>query len=290
MLKKRLIATLIVRDGIVVQSIGFRRYLPVGRPEVAIEYLNHWGIDEIILLDISASKDHSRKQYDFIEKISRTCFVPLTCGGGIDSIGDISSLLKYGADKVAVNSAALHDPDLIARAAKVFGKQCIVVSIDVSGADFCDYRVYDSVCGRTTAFDPVSLARKVEVLGAGEIYLTSVDRDGFKAGFDLQLIDQVAKSVNIPVIASGGAGNPGHILEVFNRTSASAVAAANFFHFAEHQVILAKAVLKSNGVDIRLNTQVDYGNGDFFDDFRLKKRNETYLAELLFHKIEKEII
>ncbi|HOW35813.1 MAG TPA: imidazole glycerol phosphate synthase cyclase subunit [Candidatus Omnitrophota bacterium] len=290
MLKKRLIATLIVREGIVVQSINFRRYLPVGKPAIAIEFLNSWGIDEIVLIDITASKDHSRKKYDFIEEITRKCFVPLTVGGGISSVDDIRALLGFGADKISVNSYCLAHPEFISEAAKIFGNQCIVVAIDAVGSSPSDYRVYNAAKGAVMDVSPVDWARKAEAMGAGEIYITSVDRDGSKKGFDLGLIDLVARSVKIPVIASGGAGKSSDVLDVFCRTNASAVSAANFFHFSEHSVIVTKSILRSKGVDIRLNTHADYEKSPFGDDFRLKKRSEAYLGDLLFERIEKEII
>lgn len=289
MLKKRLIATLIVREGIVVQSLGFRSYLPVGRPEIAIEFLNSWGIDEIVLLDISASKDKAKKRYDFIHNISRSCYVPLTVGGGIDCIEDIRQLLYLGADKICINSHCLLRPDFIKEAAQIFGNQCIVVSMDVIGS-YGDYRVYDAARGTITEYRPLDWAREVEAQGAGEIYLTSVARDGSKSGFEIPLIQVVSAGVNIPVIASGGAGHAGHLLEVLTHTNASAASAANLFHFSEHAVITAKAILHRNQVGIRLNTHADYSASAFDDSFRLEKHHEDLLENLLFEKIEKEII
>ena len=290
MLKKRLIATLIIREGIVVQSLNFRRYLPIGNPAIAIEFLNSWGIDEIVLLDITASKDHSCKKYEFIEKISRECFVPLTVGGGINSIDDIRLLLKYGTDKICLNSHCLGSPEFITEAARIFGSQCIVISIDVVGASADEYRVYNAAKGLRTDIHPVDWAKKVEAMGAGEIYLTSVERDGTKNGFDLALIGSVSANVKIPVIASAGAGNPNHILEVFTNTNASAVSAANFFHFSEHSVITTKALLKKNKIDIRLNTHANYENNYLTGNFRLGKQSEDYLEDLIFEKIQKDII
>lgn len=290
MLKRRLIATLIVREGVVVQSINFRSYLPVGNSSVAIEFLNTWGIDEIVLLDISASRDHLRKKYDFIEQISRVCFVPLAVGGGINSIEDIQALLRFGADKIVVNSHCLTAPDFITQASNIFGNQCIVVSMDVVGATRREYRVYNAAKGITTDIDPVQWAQEVETRGAGEIYLTSVDRDGSKKGYDLELIDLVLRNVKIPVIASGGAGNPSHLLDVFRGTDVSAVSAANFFHFSEHSVIAAKSFLRNNQIDIRLNTHANYEKNPIGSDFRLKKQSDAYLENLFFEKIEREII
>lgn len=273
-----------------MQSINFCRFLPVGKPAIAVEFLNSWGIDEIIILDITASKNQVLKNYAFIEQLSRACFVPLTVGGGINSIEDVHALLRYGADKVVINAHCLSDPDFITEVAEVFGSQCVVVSIDVIGSDRSEYHVYNAASDILTDIDPVEWAQNVEAKGAGEIFLTSVDRDGSKNGYDLDLIDLVASQVKIPVIASGGAGNPGHILDVFSKTNASAVSASNFFHFFEHSVILTKSVLRDNQSDVRLNTHAEYSGSRYGIDFRLKKQSDAYLQDLLFEKIEKEII
>ena len=290
MLKKRLVATLIVREGIVVQSINFRKFLPVGDPAIAMEFLNSWGIDEIVLLDITASKDHSRKKYDFIERVSRSCFVPLTVGGGINSIEDIQTLLNFGADKIAINSHCLLSPEFITDVAHVFGNQCIVVSIDVVGSSRSDYRVYNAARQMATDSDPVDWAKKVEANGAGEIFLTSVQRDGSRKGFDLELINLISQSVSIPVIASGGAGHPAHILDVFSKTEASAVSAANFFHYNEHSVIITKSLLKENNIDIRLDTCANYEKASLSGQYRLKRQSDDYLENLLYKRIEVEMI
>ena len=290
MLKKRLIATLIVREGIVVQSINFQKYLPIGSPEIAIEFLNSWGIDEIILVDITASRDLSRKNYRFIERVSKRCFVPLTVGGGINTTNDIRALLHLGADKISINSHCLAVPEFVRESANIFGSQCIVVSIDVVGCNPSEYRVYNAVQEKVMDMNPIVWAQKMEAMGAGEIYLTSVNRDGTKKGFDLELIDLVSSKVKIPLIASGGAGNPGHILEVFTKTKACAVSAANFFHFSEHSIVVTKAFLRDNKMDIRLDTHANYEQFPLDGDFRLKKQPDICLQNLLFEKIEKEII
>jgi cyclase len=289
-LKKRLAATLIIREGIVVQSINFRKYLPVGKPAIAVEFLNEWGIDEIVILDITASKDLTRKKYDFIETVARSCFVPLTVGGGINSIEDIRNLLSLGADKISINSACFSNPNFISTAANIFGSQCIMVSIDVKEKEPSVYRVYNASNDSVLDLNPVSWAKTVESLGAGEIFLNSVDRDGSKKGFDIELINLVAGSVQIPVVACGGAANFNHVLEAFSKTSASGISAANYFHFSEHSVITTKAALLKHGVDIRLNTHANYENNSFDLDFRLKKQPEAVLENLLFEKVEKEVI
>lgn len=290
MLKKRLIATLIAQNGIIVQSISFKNYLPVGKPAIAIEFLNLWGIDEIILLDITASKNGIGPNFEMMQGITRSCFVPLTVGGGIRSINDIKRLQDFGADKISINSAALGEPKFITESANIFGSQCVIVSIDVVGSSPSEYRVFDAIKKCKTLLHPTDWAREVEARGAGEIYLTSVDRDGSKRGFDLHLIDLVAGCVNIPVIASGGAGHSGHILEAFQKTKASAISVANLFHFSEHSVITTKAFLANYNMDIRLNTHANYLASFFDENYRLKKNSDIYLEDLLFKKIEKEII
>jgi imidazole glycerol-phosphate synthase subunit HisF len=290
MLKKRLIATLIVRHGIAVQSHNFRTYLPVGRPEVAVEFLNQWGIDEIVVLDISASQDRKSKSYEFLERVAKDCFVPLTVGGGIDSIDDISRLLNLGADKAAMNSICLESPGIITEAAKTFGSQCVVVSIDVVGKSPAEYRTYNAAQRKVLDMHPADWARKVEGMGAGEIYLTSIERDGTKQGYDLELIKSVCAAVKIPVIASGGVGSAQHIIEVFKKTSVSGASAANFFHFFEHSVNLTKAALRQNEIDVRLNTNGQYEDALFTEGGRLLKKPEARLENLVFEKILKETI
>ncbi len=289
MLNKRLIAALIVKEGIVVQSIGFCRYLPVGRPEIAVEWLNNWGIDEIVLLDISATPQKRDPDYAMIERVSRKCFAPLTVGGGIHRVEHIRALLRHGADKIVVNTAAIKGPQLIQEASDVFGNQCVVVSLDVR------YKAgrYE-VCGNSgqdpTGKDPVSMAREAQRLGAGEIFLNSIDRDGFKEGYDLKLIRAVVEAVTIPVIACGGVGGPRHFLQGFVEGKATAVAAGNYFHFIQHSPIVAKAYLKKNGIDMRIDTYSQYDGFDFDEMGRICKRDDEYLNNLRFQYQPKEVI
>jgi cyclase len=288
MLKKRIIANVVVRNGIVVQSIGFKKYLPVGKPHIALEFFNQWGIDEIILTDISATASGRHPDYEMVRKASAKSYVPLTVGGGISHIDHIRELMHCGADKIALNQSAIKNPAFITQAAHVFGNQCVVVSIDVVRTDK-GYRVYDYIHQKPTSLTPEAFALEAEKAGAGELLINSVDRDGSYQGFDCNLINIVCNAVTIPVIACGGARHAGHFVELFQQTKASAGCAANMFHFTEHSVITTKSVVNKH-IDIRLETHADYRENEFDSDFRLLKKPDNVLEEMLYLKIEKEII
>lgn len=288
MLKKRIVATLLVKDGIVVQSLGFARYMPVGKPEIAMEFLDDWGVDEIILLDISASKEERAPDFAMVRNGAVQCRVPLTVGGGIASVDHILQLMHCGADKVSLNQATLHQPVLLATAAKLFGNQCVVASIDALRVED-RYCVYDHLQRKALEIKAAEFARQLQDQGAGEILINSVDRDGAQIGFDLDLIDDVCGAVTVPVICCGGAGSPQHILDVLEKTQASAVSAANFFHFAEHSVTTTKA-LAARSVLVRHETHARYENNCFDRFGRLLKKDDADLEELLYNRVEKEII
>ncbi len=288
MLKKRITATLVVKDGIVVQSIGFKRYLPIGKPAIAIEYLNSWGIDEIIILDITATAKGSIPDYEMIRKASLKCYVPLTIGGGISDIKHIKELMQCGSDKVALNHSAIFHPKLITHAAEIFGNQCVVVSIDaVNTSD--GYRVYDYITQKALSITPAEMAKKSEELGAGEILINSVERDGSYLGYDKVLINSVCNQVSVPVIVSGGAKNAKDMIDVLQDTSASAASASNFFHFTEHSVNITKANIISK-LNVRLETHADYRDCAFDENCRIVKKDDKVLEEMLYMRIEKEII
>ncbi len=288
MLKRRIIATLVVKDGIVVQSIGFKKYLPVGQPAIAVEFLNQWGIDEIILLDISASRNGHAPDFAMVRSASFHSRVPLTVGGGITRIEHIMELMHCGADKVALNQAALFKPELLTEAAHQFGDQCIVASID-SLLTEAGHRVYDYRKSKVLNQKPMELAAQLQELGSGEILINSVDRDGSYLGFDIELIDSVCSMVTVPVICSGGAGNVHHFLEVFLQTHASAASAANFFHFSEHSVTTIKAQISLH-FPVRHETWFNYQGTRFDDNGRLIKKEDSELEDMLFLRIEKEVI
>ncbi len=288
MLKKRITANLVVKDGLVVQSIGFRKYLPVGRPSVAIEFLNQWGIDEIILTDISASARGNGPDFNMIRNATKKCFVPLTIGGGITHVDHIKELMHCGADKIALNQAALNNPEIITKASHIFGNQCVVVTIDGIATED-GHRVYDYLKKEVTSFSPGKFAYINQELGAGEILINSVDRDGSYLGYDLPLINEVCNHVNIPVIACGGAKNATDMIEALKSTNASAVSAANFFHFTEHSVNITKAIIKKQ-LEVRIETHADYAESMFDANMRILKKQDEILEHMLYVHIEKEVI
>jgi cyclase len=289
MLKTRIIGVIIIRDGIAVQSIGFKQYLPIGIPEISIEYLNRWGIDEIVLLDIDATKKHRRPDYRKVQQYSRHCQVPLAVGGGITRIEDIEQIIHSGADKVVINAEAVKNPDIIQKGARLFGSQCMVVSIDARRDECGNYEVFTHSGTRPTGISPVEMARIAERKDAGEILLTSIDQDGSKQGYDLDLIRSVAEEVSIPVIACGGAGHPEHMKAVIE-IPVSAVAAANFFHYHEHSVITNKRYLKDRSSHVRLDSYVTYQDFRFGSDGRPLKIDDNVLEKLRFVYIPEEQI
>ncbi|MBI5623169.1 MAG: imidazole glycerol phosphate synthase subunit HisF [Elusimicrobia bacterium] len=259
MLKKRLIPVLLLRNGVIVQSKGFKRYQSLGSPTAAVERLSSWAADELVYLDISPAPVYDLKRddlnhprfetiIDIIRLVAERCFMPLTFGGGIRSLDDIRQRLSAGADKVTLNTKAIDDPGFISAAAKEFGSQCVVVSIDAKRVEG-GWEVYRG--GRTPAgMAPAAWARRVQDLGAGEILLNSIDRDGSGTGYDLDLIGEVSGAVSLPLVALGGVGNWEHLEEGL-RTRASAVAAANIFHYRENSVFDAKRHLYEKGHNVR---------------------------------------
>lgn len=288
MLRKRVAATLVVQNGIVVQSIGFKKYLPVGRPDIAIEFLDRWGIDEIVLLDISATKSNKGPNFELVKKASLMSHVPLSIGGGITNLDQIKKLMHCGADKIVLNQAAIKNPEIIERAAKIFGNQCVVVSIDAV-KESVGYKVYDYPSRSSLPFYPADFAKKCESLGAGEILINSVERDGSYQGFDIPLIESICNNVTVPVICSGGAKNANDFVKVFSATKTSAASAANFFHFSEHSVQITKASIKKH-IDIRLDTHSNYLDNPVDENYRLMKKSDQKLEDMLFIRIEKEVI
>lgn len=288
MLKKRIAALLIILDGVVVQSIGFKKYLPVGRPDIAIEFLNEWGVDEIILLDIRAGINGNGPDYSMVKEASKSCRVPLTIGGGIKNIVEVDELMSCGADKVAFNHAAIYKPQLLTEVARRFGSQAVVASIDGKALND-NYYVYDYQSKEITKKEPTNLAYELQGYGAGEILINSVDRDGSYLGYDQNLIQSVCEKVSIPVICCGGAGNAKHFVDVFKKTNASAAAASNILHFTEHSVATIKASIKKH-TPIRNEVNFSYKDSSFDVRGRLLKKEEAELERLLYAKIEKEII
>ena len=280
MLKKRLIASLLIKDGLIVQSFNFNRYLPIGRPQFPIEFISRWDVDEIILLDMSASPKNKVFDLNIVEMVSKYCFVPLTVGGGIKDVKDVKSIIRAGADKVSLNTYALKRPSLITEIANYFGSQCVVVSIDCKKEKDGTYMVYSQSGSKCENISPQDWANKCSKLGAGEIFLNSIDRDGQRNGYDIELIKSVTSSVNIPVIACGGVGNFKDFSTSILDGQASAAAAANIFHHVEHSTILAKAHMKKDGIDIRLDSNARYGDRKFDNDGRLLMHDGDYLTNI----------
>jgi cyclase len=282
-LKKRLIACLLIRDGLIVQSIGFRRYLPIGQPRFPIEFVVKWDVDEIVLLDMSATSEGRGPRAELLKTLSKYCFVPLTVGGGVRSVEDVRLAIQYGADKVCVNSHALSRPQLITEIADVYGIQCVVVSMDCRRKADGSYEVYSRSGTTATGLTPLSWARQCEELGAGEIFLNSVDRDGSRLGYDTELIRAVSEAVGIPVIACGGIGNHADFAAGIE-AGASGVAAANIFHHIEHSTILAKAHMVNSGIDVRLDSQAKYDQREFDETGRLLMLDAARLANVEFQR------
>ncbi|CAD7288094.1 imidazole glycerol phosphate synthase subunit HisF [Campylobacter suis] len=247
---KRIIPCLDVKDGRVVKGVNFVGLIDAGDPvEIAKRY-NEEGADELCFLDITATHRGNKTIVDVVAQVARELFIPLTVGGGIRSVDDISALLNVGCDKVSLNSAAIHNPTLIDEAAKKFGSQCVVVAIDAKKTEQ-GYHVFINGGCVDTGLDAFEWAKEVESRGAGEILLTSMDADGTKAGFELELTGQMSRELNIPVIASGGAGSMEHFKDAF-LAGADAALAASIFHFKEIEILALKRYLSENGVSVRV--------------------------------------
>ena len=252
MLKKRIIPCLDVKDGRVVKGINFVDLVDAGDPVEQASVYNKNGADEICFLDITASSDKRDILLDTVKKTAECCFVPLTVGGGVRSIQDIRKLLLAGADKVSINTAAIKNPELIRESSNKFGSQCIVVAIDAKKTAENKWTVFTHGGREATDLDAVEFAKLAEKNGAGEILLTSMDRDGTKNGYDIELTKKISISLNIPVIASGGVGNLDHLKDGILDGGASAVLAASIFHFGEYSIQEAKEYLKKENVPVRL--------------------------------------
>jgi cyclase len=252
MLKTRIIPCLDVADGRVVKGVNFVDLVDAGDPVQAAQAYDAAGADELCLLDIHATHENRGTMSDLVTRTAEQCFMPLTVGGGVRTVEDVRALLLSGADKVSFNSAAIADPDVVARAADRFGAQCIVVAIDAKSVAPGRWEIFTHGGRRPTGIDAVDFARSMAERGAGEILLTSMDRDGTKAGFNLPLTRAISDAVPIPVIASGGAGTLDHLLEAVTQGGASAVLAASIFHFGTFTIAQAKAHMAAAGIPMRL--------------------------------------
>ena len=252
MLKIRVLPTLLYRDVELVKGVGFDSWRRVGSVMQAIKVYNMRRVDELVFLDISATRAGRSPDFALIDEIADECFMPLTVGGGVRSVEDVRRLLQVGADKVAINTALLETPDVVEQVAGRFGSQCVIASIDAKRHPDRRYEVYTHSGTRPTGIDPVSLARRAEQSGAGEILLTSIDRDGTLSGYDIDLIRQVTDVVSIPVIASGGAGAATDMASALREGRAAAVAAASCYHFTELTPLEVKQHLRANGFPVRI--------------------------------------
>lgn len=251
MLTKRIIPCLDVKDGRVVKGVNFLELRDAGNPVEVAKIYNKEGADELVFLDITASSDKRKTVVDMVEKVAESIFIPFTVGGGISTLDDIKAIVGAGADKISINTSAVKNPSLISEGARVFGSQCIVVAIDVKfNGEYWEVFLHG---GRTpTGINGLEWAKDAEKRGAGEILLTSMDRDGTKEGYDVKITKLISESVNIPVIASGGVGNLEHLYKGIEDGKADAVLAASIFHFKEYTIKEAKEYLKSKGIEVRL--------------------------------------
>ncbi|MBU3911512.1 MAG: imidazole glycerol phosphate synthase subunit HisF [Candidatus Omnitrophica bacterium] len=255
MLTKRIIPCLDVKDGRVVKGVKFLNLKDAGDPVEVAQVYDREKADEIIFLDITASFENRQTMLDVVRRTAETVFMPLTVGGGIRNLNDIRDLLNAGTDKVSINTAAVKDPDLVKRSAEKFGSQCIVVAIDAKRTQSdskIKWEVYINGGRTPTGLDALEWGEKVEALGAGEILLTSMDMDGTRDGYDIELTRAFSESLNIPIIASGGAGSLEHLYDVLTEGKADAALAASIFHFREYTVRQTKEYLKKKGVEVRV--------------------------------------
>ncbi|MFT7086860.1 MAG: cyclase [Rickettsiales bacterium] len=251
MLKNRIIPCLDVANGRVVKGVNFENLVDAGDPVAQAKFYSDAGADELCFLDITASHENRDNIFDVVKQVAKVCFIPFTVGGGVRTIEDIRKLLLCGADKVSINSAAIFNPEFVRTASRKFGNQCIVVAIDAKKNAAGKFEIFAKGGREATGIDAVLWAKKMQDFGAGEILLTSMDKDGTKSGYDLELVSAISSNVNIPVIASGGVGNLEHLKDGI-LAGASAVLAASIFHFKTYSIAEAKQYLLANQIAIRV--------------------------------------
>lgn len=289
MIKSRIIGVVLIKTGIVVQSIQFEHFLPIGSPEVAISYLDRWGIDEIIVLHGDATINAVSPTIAEVSSYAKHCQVPLSIGGGLKDLNQIKACIHAGADKVILNSCLIEDPQLIKKTAELFGRQSVIVSLDVKSKSRGNFEVFTHSGTKATGRTVQELAIEAMNLGAGELMITSIDRDGTKKGYDINLIQSVQKVVNIPLIICGGVGNPCHIQEALSY-GVSGLAVGNFFHFIEHSVIITKQFLKQKADPVRIDSHVTYDNLMVRQGGRISRHSDEILEKLRFKHVKEEII
>ena len=274
---KRLIASLFYKDGLLVQSVGFKKFLPIGKPNFTIDLISRWDIDEIFLINISNNRIDKKLTRELISSFSKKCFVPLTVGGGVDNIEYAKNIISCGADKVLINSAAITYKKLINQIARVLGSQCVVVGIDVK-KNKEKYQIYKNSGNDFVDLEINSWIKEIEELGAGEILINSIDRDGSKKGYDLNFLKQITYNPKIPLIMQGGAGRLNHIKKIIKNKKLSACAIGNMFHFSEHSTIITKSFLKRKGVNIRFDNLYNYKKKKINDKGRvLPNKYDDYI-------------
>ncbi|HHY74105.1 MAG TPA: imidazole glycerol phosphate synthase subunit HisF [Bacillus bacterium] len=252
MVTKRIIPCLDVKEGRVVKGVQFVELRDAGNPVELAEFYDKEGADELVFLDISASHEGRETMVDVVERVAAKLAIPFTVGGGINTLEDMKRILRAGADKVSLNTAAVKNPELISEGAKFFGSQCIVIAIDAKyDEELGSWRVYTHGGRNATEYEVIAWAKEVVERGAGEILLTSMDKDGEKSGFDIKLTKAVSEAVSVPVIASGGAGNADHFVDAFVEGKADAALAASIFHYKETSVKEVKDYLRKKGVNVR---------------------------------------
>jgi len=251
MLKNRIIPCLDVTNGRVVKGVNFENLVDAGDPVAQAEFYSNSGADELCFLDITASHENRATIFDMVKQVAKVCFIPFTVGGGVREVEDIRQLLLCGADKVSINSAAVYNPELVREASRKFGNQCIVVAIDAKKNQQGRFDVFVKGGRENTGIDAIEWAKKMQEFGAGEILLTSMDKDGTKSGYDLELVSAISSVLQIPVIASGGVGTLQHLADGI-KAGASAVLAASIFHFKTYSINEAKEYLLKNNIAMRL--------------------------------------
>lgn len=254
MLKMRIIPCLDVQEGRVVKGVNFVDFVDAGDPVEQAKLYDKAGADELCFLDITASHENRDTIYDVVRRTAEECFMPVTVGGGVRTVEDIRKLLLAGADKVSINTAAISNPEFVREAAEKFGSQCIVISIDAKSNDKGGFEIFTHGGRKPTGIDAVEWTKRMVEYGAGEVLLTSMDRDGTKQGFNIPLTRTIADAVDVPVIASGGVGMLEHLVEGIRDGHATAVLAASIFHFGEYSIAEAKAYMKAAGIPVREET------------------------------------
>lgn len=259
---KRVIASLIMKDGLLVQSINFKKFLPIGKPNFTIDLISRWDIDEIFLLNISRNRSVHKLENNFIKQFAKKCFVPLTIGGGVNSISYAKKIISNGADKILINSSSIENPKIINQLSKIFGSQCVVVGIDVKKINGSLYIFKNSGKVRTN-LELNNWIKIIQEEGAGEILINCIDRDGLKSGFDLSVMNNIKNKIKIPVVLQGGAGNPHHVNNALRHKKLSGCAIGNMFHFTEHSTIITKSYLNRKKLKIRFDNLYNYKEKQF---------------------------